>query len=182
MAVETDFAWLDGKRHAGLNECRSFGLLMQHGVRVVLPCDGHWKHNEQSNTCAQRSSRLLLVSSRDKLILNIFYWQAQVASPLPAAQASSEAEEPAGEERQREETPDAAAERIQLVLRIGHLTPPPVLPCPGPPPVLYGAPASAGRCDVVCTVLTAQGKLPVLTPTPRADFLGGGVPCNIQVL
>jgi hypothetical protein len=48
--------------------------------------------------------------------------QAQ-ASPQPAAQdavavAIQEESRPA-----REETPEAAAQRIQLVLRIGHLTP-----------------------------------------------------------
>lgn len=57
--------------------------------------------------------------------------QAEVPSPSPAMQAEREAEAaaaPAAEgARQREETPEAAAERIQLVLRIGHLTPPQVL-------------------------------------------------------
>jgi hypothetical protein len=177
MAVETDFAcWMAKGTQAermpviwAVNANMGFVFCC---LAMVIRNTMHWKHNEQSITCAQRSSSLLLLSSRGQLTLNFSKWQAQVASPLPAAQASSEAEEPAAaEERQREETPEAAAERIQLVLRIGHLTPPPVLPCPGPPPVLYGAPASAGQCDMVCTVLTTQGKVPVLTPTPRANFL-----------
>ncbi|CAL8467255.1 g6791 [Coccomyxa elongata] len=51
--------------------------------------------------------------------------KAPVASPAHAAPADGAAEEgTAADERQREETPEAAAERIQLVLRIGHLTPP----------------------------------------------------------
>ncbi|BDA40455.1 hypothetical protein COCOBI_01-1080 [Coccomyxa sp. Obi] len=51
--------------------------------------------------------------------------EAPAVSPTPVAPSDSGVEEgTAADERQREETPEAAAERIQLVLRIGHLTPP----------------------------------------------------------
>ncbi len=56
-----------------------------------------------------------------------------MALPAHAAPADGAAEEgTAADERQREETPEAAAERIQLVLRIGHLTPPQVFHAPLP--------------------------------------------------